>query len=715
VVGEGGVGKTSLLRALRGESYIEGLETTHGIQIETLALAHPTEADVTMQLRAWDFGGQEIYHATHQFFLTDRALFVLVWNARHGYQQGKLYYWLDAIQARAPQSPVILVAAHTDERDADLPLSDLKAKYPQIVGHYAISNPSGAGIEDLRAALIKSAAGLPLMGEVWPADWLDAAEALRASPEKHIAFSQLERIFEERGVESAGVRVLAKWLHELGDILYFQDDETLKDTVILKPQWVTEYISQVLENDEVIGGDGIFTREQMRQLWRDLPPWMQDYFLRLMEQFDLSYRTLENREISLVVERLPLDPPDYAPQWDAIGETKNCREISMTYRLNTIPAGIPTWFIARSHRFTTRTHWRNGALFAYSPAKKHLALLRALPHERNLHLSVRGPAPHNFFTLLKDGLEVTLARFEGLKIQRAIPCPGHNGESCEHEFDYAHLQKAIERDPPVLELQCPVAFEPVSVPGLLFGLHWRMQNQVLEEIGKLKTQMVGDHYALRTTQYEILEELRDLRELTQREFTALFRREQRSIDTHCPNVFTLRPRETKGWKRAIEQGKIDLHLYCQAPGQWHPTAQGGLYVIDNPAQWLQTVAPYLNKLFAVLKYVTPVIGPWVAVADPVYNELVKDDIKLMAELVKKLPDLTGDAALKHAKSAGEHLDAERVHPEQSRRVGGAGLRALRQLLDEKDPSQHWGGLKKTLTPEGHYLWLCEHHAKVYEV
>jgi len=44
---------------------------------------------------------------------------------------------------------------------------------------------------------------------------------------------------------------------------------------------------------------------------------------------------------------------------------------------------------------------------------------------------------------------------------------------------------------------------------------------------------------------------------------------------------------------------------------------------------------------------------------------------------------------------------------------GAALRALRQLLDEKDPGQHWGGLKKVLTPEGHYLWLCEYHAEEY--
>jgi internalin A len=42
---------------------------------------------------------------------------------------------------------------------------------------------------------------------------------------------------------------------------------------------------------------------------------------------------------------------------------------------------------------------------------------------------------------------------------------------------------------------------------------------------------------------------------------------------------------------------------------------------------------------------------------------------------------------------------------------GAALHVLRHLLDEQDPQQHWGGLKKVLTPEGHYLWLCEYHAR----
>jgi len=698
VVGEGGVGKTSLLRALRGEPFEPQLETTHGIRIESQELAHPTQVDVTMQLNCWDFGGQEIYHATHQFFLTNRSLFVLTWNARHGYEQGKLYYWLDAIQARAPASPVILVATHIDQRDADLPLTELHARYPQIVAHCEISNKTRQGIKELRQALTDAAAGLPLMGIAWPTSWLNAAEAVLTREEKHITPQELQEIMAAHEVSGISVRALTRWLHELGDILYFQDDEELDDLVILKPQWVTEYISAVLESDEVIGRLGIFTRAHMRRLWGNLEPVMQDHFLRLMERFDLSYRTLENKEISLVVERLPLDPPDYAPQWEAIQETEPCREISIKFQLNTIPAGIPTWFIARSHRFTTHTHWRTGALFADNREDpRHLALAQALPHDRYLQLTVRGPNPQNFFALLKDGIEVTLDRFPGLGTERLIPCLGHNGEPCSHEFSYAHLQKAIERTPPASEIQCPASFKPVSIPGLLFGLHWRLQDKVLERIDTLETTIVT---TVVEGQEEIMAELSALRELAQREFTNIYRREQSVIDSHCPNVFALRVRD----KTITGSQKLELQLYCQAPGYWHPTAQGGQYTVDDPANWIKAVAPYLRKLVTVLKYAAPLAGPWVAWAWPAYEKMFKNDIKLTTELVKKLPDFEGrEAGL--IETVGD--------PRGPGRASGAALRALRQLLDDKDPDHHWGGLKKVLTPEGHYLWLCEYHAQEY--
>ena len=130
-----------------GEPVDEQEETTHGIEIKALDVGHPAEAGVVMRLNAWDFGGQVIYQATHQFFLTDRSLFILVWDARHGHEQGRLPYWLETIRARAPESPVLIVAAHVDERDADVPRAELMRQYPQVVGHFEVSNTDGRGIE----------------------------------------------------------------------------------------------------------------------------------------------------------------------------------------------------------------------------------------------------------------------------------------------------------------------------------------------------------------------------------------------------------------------------------------------------------------------------------------------------------------------------------------------------------------------------------------
>ncbi|NDJ25475.1 GTPase, partial [Nostoc sp. B(2019)] len=702
VVGEGGVGKTSLLRALRGEQFDTQESTTHGIEIKSLELTHPTQADVRMQLNTWDFGGQEIYHATHQFFLTNRSLFLLAWNARLGFEQGKLYYWLDTIKALAPESPILLVATHIDERDADLPLTELRRKYPQIVEHCKISSKISLGVEELRQAIAEAAAKLPLMGEIWPTTWLNAANAIRTQPKKQITPQQLWDIMAESKVADISKEVLARWLHELGEILYFQDNEELNDTVILKPQWVTEYISKVLESEEVIKRVGIFTRQEMAQLWRDLEPSMRDHFLHLMERFDLSYRTQENRDISLVVERLPFDPPNYEQKWQQIKQSSECHEISMKFQLNTIPAGIPTWFIARQHRFTTNTHWRNGVLFADTPEQKHLALVQAFPHERYLQLTVRGAYPLNFFVLLKDGIEKTLERFPGLQIQRKIPCLGHNGKPCPHEFDYEQVQKRLQKQK--LTIECPEAIEDedISVTALLQGLYWTKQDAVLDSLNDLKNRVDKGND-------DIKNKLNNLLELTQREFTNAFRREQSKIDSHCPNVFVLRPHGSKVWKQAIAGQKLDLQLYCQAPGCWHPTQKGGLYEINEPAKWLRATAPYISRLFQYLRFAAPIVGPWLGVVDPKeYETLFKNDLELFKELAAKLPELkeSEDLELANKIARGEDLDPERVD--------GAALRALRQLLEEKDPQQHWGGLKNILTPEGHYLWLCEHHAAEYK-
>ena len=78
------------------------------------------------------------------------------------------------------------------------------------------------------------------MGETWATSWLNAANRIRAQRgnSRKITTDELWELMDcdaEFPVPEGDRQVLANWLHDLGDILYFHKDEELKDTVILDP------------------------------------------------------------------------------------------------------------------------------------------------------------------------------------------------------------------------------------------------------------------------------------------------------------------------------------------------------------------------------------------------------------------------------------------------------------------------------------------------
>ena len=62
-------------------------------------------------MNVWDFGGQQIYHATHQFFLTRSSLYVLLDDTRKDHKSANdegFKYWLEAIELLSDRSPVLI-------------------------------------------------------------------------------------------------------------------------------------------------------------------------------------------------------------------------------------------------------------------------------------------------------------------------------------------------------------------------------------------------------------------------------------------------------------------------------------------------------------------------------------------------------------------------------------------------------------------------------
>jgi hypothetical protein len=104
-----------------------------------------------------------------------------------------------------------------------------------------------------------------------------------------------------------------------------------------------------------------------------------------------------------------------------------------------------------------------------------------------------------------------------------------------------------------------------------------------------------------------------------------------------------------------------------------------------------------------LRLVVPVAA---AAAGVVWSEKelegAKEEIELMQRLVETLPEL------------GEERNIALGTTTELTGAQGAGLRALRTLLFDKDRSRVFGGLRRVQDPSGDFVWICPRHYPEYD-
>lgn len=120
LLGEGRVGKSHLRERLFGDDatyFNPGELPTHDIEtMRWRASVRDDEAKRQITVSVWDFGGQQMLHATHRLFLSDRrGLFVIVCDATRTRRQNRLDYWLHLVRFEASMhSPIIIVVTKCD-------------------------------------------------------------------------------------------------------------------------------------------------------------------------------------------------------------------------------------------------------------------------------------------------------------------------------------------------------------------------------------------------------------------------------------------------------------------------------------------------------------------------------------------------------------------------------------------------------------------------
>ena len=407
LVGEGDVGKTSLLNRLLYDTFNSEEPKTPGINVEKWNL--PEKNDIRLNL--WDFGGQKVMHATHQFFLTKRSLYLLVIDNRKNEQQNRVEYWLKLIQTYGGNSPVIIVGNCADEDYPHVKIRTLKKKYPQIVlpekdnpfaqdSVISTSCKTGEGIETLRREIARQIEAIPHINDLLPVSWFDIKTKLEEMQKDYdfISYEKYQEYCHNTDISSSqDQKVLVEFLHDLGIVLNYQDDPRLKETNVLNPEWVTSGVYDILNNNELfVKKKGLLELTDLNRILKQpdrYPDNKRPFLMGLMEKFELCFPLdPANPNRYLITDLLPIDEPDVDAYENA--------PLHFQYRYDILPSSIISRFIVRNHEMIYKTmRWRSGVVLSEGNSK---ALVRSDEEDNFISIKVQGSHASNLLAIIRS-------------------------------------------------------------------------------------------------------------------------------------------------------------------------------------------------------------------------------------------------------------------------------------------------------------------------
>ena len=419
LLGHGSVGKTSLVNRLVNDTFNKHEKKTPGIRITQWPInLHGGE---NVRLNIWDFGGQEIMHSTHQFFLTQRSLYLLVLNGRQGHEESDAEYWLNLIKSFGEDSPVIVVLNKIKEYSFDLNRRGLKQKFPNIRKYIETDCADRTGIDELNEAIKHETDHLEHLRDAFPASWFAIKDRLAGMKDNYLLYDQYRKICSENGEPDLKAQdSLAYYLHSLGIALNYKDDLRLRDTHVLNPHWVTNGIYMIINAPELAQQKGELHLSDLQRILdhNAYPPERHSFMLELMRKFDLCFSFPEREKNYLIPELLDKQQPSEAADF----RPEEC--LNFQYHYPILPEGLIPRFIVRTHVMSTgRPRWRTGVILKF---EENRALVKADVQDKRILIAVSGPTSgrRSLLAIIRSDFEHIHRNYK-FQPQQIIPLPGN--------------------------------------------------------------------------------------------------------------------------------------------------------------------------------------------------------------------------------------------------------------------------------------------------
>jgi len=476
ILGESGAGKTTFARKLKNENseLPKPKETTWGVDVDSLELNiekkyFPKVAqneylgnNIKFNLNIWDFGGQDIYHATHRFFLSQRSVYVLVSDERK--EDTDFKYWLQMVEKFGKDSPLIIIQNQKDEKSREIDESSLKSSFSNLK---AILPVNFAKIDKrftaLKNEIIHQICNLPQIGEPVPENWRKVRDELEKIDGNFIAKSKYLAICEKYKITDNEIQnLLSTYFHEIGVFLHFQNDVVLRNTIFLKSEWVTKAVYTIVESKlakEVKFGrltandlDNLWKEENYQNKFTDL--------VQLMKNFLLIYET-DDRNEYVMPQLLRVIKPEY--EWNL----EDNRVIRYDYK-KFMPKGI-LWMLIVKLSYYIKDDclvWKQGVILEKNGTEAEIIE----NYEKGIiTIKVRGSQKKSLMTTVTDVIDMISDKMNIEEVDKLIPCNCPDcikSKNTPHHFIYSKLINRLENNREDDECDFP-PYNKVNIRSLL--------------------------------------------------------------------------------------------------------------------------------------------------------------------------------------------------------------------------------------------------------
>lgn len=489
-IGYGEAGKTSLIRALHEEDVVQGKEAmTPGIEIREWQ-----GAGNGLTTHFWDFGGQVVAHATHQFFLRSSCLYVLVLSARgeiNANEQAE--YWLQHVQTYGEAAPVMIVGNKCDQASLHLDMASLTSKYPNIVGFYPLSCTQAASEQfkhKFAAFRTEFCAQLRAVGTCQVKFSTAQFQVLQAVRELSAVHSFLPREkFEElcvqHRVSDEGILNRA-WLldilDKLGIIIHFPQMR-LTDDYVLNPRWLTygvytviyaeqAYVSEemvyaLLSKEKIVDEQGrqlSYTRSKCRVI------------VDAMQRFKLCYPHPSKEGEWIIPSNLPTDMPASAQDFTVL------KAAGLAYKVkfaSFLPRHLMPQMIVEHHAaILANVVWQNGVGLDM-PSLPARAMLQVDYQSRELCIWVQGAGARDCLAILRMALRAILDKVkldytEFIRLPSKATRHAMPSMTLEDWADFEHVEQHLKQGMPTFLSAKGMRYQLDDLRGQVFPENYQI-------------------------------------------------------------------------------------------------------------------------------------------------------------------------------------------------------------------------------------------------